>query len=391
MTCRPEAERFSQLVFYATVLLIGYLAWRMVQPFLGEIAWAVVLAICLEPLRDRLAPRLGRNRGAAVLSVLVLLLIVVPVVFVGFTLVSEGAPAVAYVEAQLRSQGGPAAWFHSGWIWLRARAPFLPEEQAVIDRVTASLGSFAQFLAGQAGGLVASAARLVFSLVITLGVLFFLLRDAASFARAVRQVLPFGAEQNARLSRMAYELVFASVTASLAIAAIQGVIGGVTFALLGIQGAVLWGVMMTLLAFLPLIGAALVWAPAAIWLALSGSLVKGIVLAAVGLGVMGQVDNVVRPLFLAGKTQMNTLVLIMSLMGGVSAFGFIGIVLGPLVAALVTALIESYQQPPAADAPPLAGPAPGAAGDGAGGGPTAVADVTPGAAEPDPPKPPLVG
>ena len=137
---------------------------------------------------------------------------------------------------------------------------------AVIDRITASLGSFAQFLAGQAGGLVASAARLVFSLVITLGVLFFLLRDAVSFARAVRQVLPFGAEQNARLSRMAYELVFASVTASLAIAAIQGVIGGVTFALLGIQGAVLWGVMMTLLAFLPLIGAALVWAPAAIWL-----------------------------------------------------------------------------------------------------------------------------
>ncbi len=351
MTRRPEAERFSQLVFYATVLLIGYLAWRMVQPFLGGIGWAVVLAICLEPLRERLTPRLGRNRAAALLTVLVLLLIVLPVVFVGVTIVNEGGPAVSYVEAQLHSKGGPADWFHAGWSWLRARAPFLPEEQAVIDRIGASLGNFVQFLASQAGGLLASAAGLLVSLVITLGVLFFLLRDATAFARTVRLVLPFGAEQNARLSRMAYELVFASVTASLVIAAIQGVIGGVAFALLGIQGAVLWGVMMTLLSFVPVVGATLVWAPAAIWLALSGSLVKGIVLALVGVAVLGQVDNVVRPLFLAGKTQMNTLVLILSLLGGVSAFGFIGIVLGPLVAALVTALVESYQEPSAAEAP----------------------------------------
>jgi predicted PurR-regulated permease PerM len=112
---------------------------------------------------------------------------------------------------------------------------------------------------------------------------------------------------------------------------------------LGIQGAVLWGVMMGLLSFLPMFGSALVWAPAAIWLALSGSLTKGIILAAVGLGIMGQVDNVLRPLLLSGKARLSTLVLVISLLGGVSAFGFIGIVLGPLVAALVTAIFESYE------------------------------------------------
>jgi predicted PurR-regulated permease PerM len=138
-------------------------------------------------------------------------------------------------------------------------------------------------------------------------------------------------------------LVFASVTATIAVAAVQGLIGGVTFALLGVSGAVLWGVIMFLLAFLPLVGATLVWLPVAVWLALSGSLVKGIVLALVGVLVLSNVDNVLRPLLLSGKSQMNTLVLIISLMGGVSAFGFIGIVLGPLVAALLTALVESYQ------------------------------------------------
>jgi len=108
------------------------------------------------------------------------------------------------------------------------------------------------------------------------------------------------------------------------------------------------------------VGATLVWLPAAVWLALSGSLVKGIILAAVGVLILGNVDNVVRPLLLSGKAQMNTLVLIISLMGGVSAFGFIGIVLGPLVAALLTALVESYHAEPAVAAAVEAGAGPAA-------------------------------
>jgi predicted PurR-regulated permease PerM len=266
------------------------------------------------------------------------------VVFIGMTLISEGGPAVAYVEAQLRNEGGAAAWFHSAWTWVRTRAPFLPAEQEIIDRITASLGSVAQFLAGQAGGLLAGAASLVFSLFISLAVMFFLVRDASEFAETVRRMLPFGGPQNSRLMSIAYDLVSASVTATLAICAVQGVIGGTTFALLGIQGAVLWGVIMALLSFLPMLGATLVWAPAAIWLALSGSWVKGIVLALVGIVIMGQVDNVVRPLLLSGKARLSTLVLIISLLGGVSAFGFIGIVLGPLVAALLTAVVDGYQE-----------------------------------------------
>ncbi|HXY40660.1 MAG TPA: AI-2E family transporter, partial [Vicinamibacteria bacterium] len=324
-----------------------------------EIAWAVVLTICLKPVRMRLAGRLGATRTALLLTVLVLLLIVLPLVFIATTAVAQGAPAIAYLEQQLRNQGGPAGWFHSAWTWARARASFLPPEQEVIGRITASLGTFVQYLAGQAGGFLASAAGVVFSLVITLAVLFFLLRDADRFALTLRRVLPFGAEQNALLLAIASELVSASVTASLAVAAIQGLVGGVTFALLGIQGPALWGVIMAVLSFVPVVGATLVWGPAAIWLALSGSLTKGLILGAVGGLIMGQVDNVIRPLLLSGRSQMNTLVLIISLLGGVGAFGFIGIVLGPLVAALVTALVASYQvveEVPAAEVAAAASP-----------------------------------
>lgn len=240
MAPKTEAERVSQLVFYGTVVLIGWLAYRIVQPFLVEIGWAIVLAVVLGPVRAWLAPRLGPTRTALLLTVGVVVGLVIPVVFVGTAVVKEGRPAVAYMEAQLRDQGGPAGWFHGGWEWVRAHASFLPPEEEVIAKITASVGMVAEFLSRQAGGLLKGVAGFLFSLVITVAVLFFLLRDGPSFQGVLRRVLPFGGEQNERLLTIARELVSASVTATLAIAVIQGILGGLTFAVLGLNGAVLW-------------------------------------------------------------------------------------------------------------------------------------------------------
>jgi predicted PurR-regulated permease PerM len=360
MSRQTEAARVSQLVFYATVLLIGWLAYRIVLPFLVVIAWAVVLAIVLDPVRMRLLPRLGPTRTAIVLTLGVLVLLVLPIAFVSTTLVREGGPAVTYVQQQLLNDGGAASWFHRGWEWARAHVPFLPTEDEAIADLNASIGKTVQFVIGQAGGILKGAAEFVLTLVITLAVLFFMIRDAPIFDRALRRVLPFGAEQNDRLLKITSDLVSASVTATLTIALLHGVIGGVTFALLGMQGAVLWGTMLAIFSLVPAVGSALIWVPAALWLVFSGSLVKGIILTLVALIILGQIDNVVRPLLLAGKSHMSTLVLIISALGGVHAFGFIGIVLGPLVAALLTALVESYHEvreeppPPLPEAPAVA-------------------------------------
>jgi predicted PurR-regulated permease PerM len=229
----------------------------------------------------------------------------------------------------------------------------------------------------------------VFSLLLTLGILFFLLKDQRALAAAAPRLLPFGRAQNERLLTLMRDIVSASVTSTLAIAIIQGILGAIAFLALGVPGAALWAGVMTVLALLPAVGSALVWAPAAIWLAVSGSLVKGIVLAAVGVLILGNVDNVVRPLLLSGSARMNTLVLIISLLGGVSAFGFIGIVLGPVVAAVFTALVESYQLPAeeAAVASPASDPALAAAGaSSAAVGPAAA--VGPVAGTPPPAEPP---
>jgi predicted PurR-regulated permease PerM len=363
MARERESRRISFLLFYGTLLLLGYLAYQMVQPFLVQIGWAVVLAICLDPLQSLLRPRLGPTRSALVLTVLVLVLLVLPILFAGSALLNEGGEVVANLKAQLQDRGGAAAWLHAGWEWARSKLPMLPTEEEAIARVTAQVGDLAGFMASRAGVLVRGVAALLFNLVITLGILFFLLRDSEAFATGLRRLLPFPPEQSERLVTLSRDLVSASVTATLAIAALQGLIGGLTFALLGIGGAAVWGLTMGIFSFLPVVGATLIWLPAAVWLILSGSMVKGVVLIGVGVGILGNVDNVVRPLLLSGKARMNTLVMLLSLLGGVSAFGFIGIVLGPLVAALVTALFETYATPlpaavPASDPAPPAAEAP---------------------------------
>ncbi len=347
-----EIRTISTILFYGALLLLAWLAYRIVEPFLVEIGWAVVLTICLQPLQARLRPRLGPTRTAIVLTLLVLVLFILPVLFAGYALVSQGQGVVAQLRDELTDRGGAAAWLHTAWEWLRARLPWLPPEEDVITRAEASAGGVAAFMAARAGVLLRGAAILVFDVVITLGLLFFLLRDSTAFAAGIRRVLPFGPEQNERLIALAEELVSASVTATLAISLVQGLIGGVMFAVLGIRGAAVWGFVMAILSLLPAVGAALVWVPAAAWLLLSGSVTKGLVLLGVGIGIMGHVDNVVRPLLLSGKSRLNTLVLLVSLLGGVSAFGFIGIVLGPLVAALTTAVFESYLEPPPPPSPP---------------------------------------
>lgn len=339
----PQPPPRSRIVFYAAVALILWLGYRVVEPFLVEIGWALVLAICLDPARKRLERRLGPTRTALLLTLLVVVLLVLPVIFVGTTVITEGSTAVSYLGEQLRDRSGPSTWLHQGWEWLRERVPGLPPEDEVIARVTSGIGSAARFVAGSAGGMVKGVASFFFSLTITLVLLFFLVRDWTTVWAGLDKVLPFEPEQNAQLLAMTNDLVLASVTATLSIALIQALIGATTFALLGIQGAVLWGVMIGFLALLPMMGATLVWLPAAVWLILSGAVGKGITLLLVGVLILANVDNVIRPLMLSGKAKVSTPVLVICLLGGLSAFGFIGIVIGPLVGALLTALVQSYQ------------------------------------------------
>jgi predicted PurR-regulated permease PerM len=171
--------------------------------------------------------------------------------------------------------------------------------------------------------------------------LFFLLRDGTSMAEAIRRLLPFPEAESQRLITETSDLVVASVGAGLTVAAVQGLIGGLAFWALGLPAPAVWGVAMAICSLLPVIGATLVWVPVAVWLFLSGDVARAVVLTLICAVVVGSADNVLRPLLLSGRTSASGLVVFIGLLGGVGAFGFVGLVLGPIVLVIAGTLIEA--------------------------------------------------
>jgi predicted PurR-regulated permease PerM len=141
------------------------------------------------------------------------------------------------------------------------------------------------------------------------------------------------------------ELIQASVTSSLIVGAVQGALGGITFALLGIDGAIFWGVVMAFCALIPLLGTGIILGPAVVWLLIQGSFVKAGILAAVAVGVIGLADNFLRPILIGNRAQLGTLLIFISVLGGISAFGMVGLVAGPIVMATALSVANAYAQP----------------------------------------------
>jgi predicted PurR-regulated permease PerM len=214
--------------------------------------------------------------------------------------------------------------------------------RSVIQEAISRMGGV---LAARVGGLLADLVIFLFQLFVTLLALFFFLRDADTITRKMRQALPFEELRRERMIRQTRDLIYASIAAGLLIASLQGLVGGLVFAVLGLGAPVFWGVIMGFLALLPFVGTWGVWLPAAVWLMATGQPGKGVILAALGAGIVASIDNFLRPAMLAGRARMNGLLMFISLLGGVSVFGLLGLVLGPLVMAIISGLLEAYNSP----------------------------------------------
>lgn len=332
------ADRLVTLRLYGLLAVVAYLAFAVVQPFLGPLAWAVIFALMLAPLQARGRVRLGAHRAAALLTMGAAVVAVAPAVFLAVVLVDEIPRALVSLAAlQAPAPDSLAAW----WDAVRARSPvLLPEDPAalVADGVQRLLG----LLAPRLGGLLANAALVAGQLVVMLCLLFFLLRDGAVYVRRLRGLLPLPVHEADRLLRATHDLIVASVGAGLAVALAQGALGGIAFWLLGLTSPVVWGAAMAVCSLIPVVGSALVWAPAALWLLATGDVVRAGTLAAVGVGVIGMADNVLRPVLLSERTAVGGLVVFLGLLGGTAAFGFVGLVLGPVILVTAGSLLDVF-------------------------------------------------
>lgn len=332
-----ERQKLNAVVFYAVVLLLGFLAFRIVQPFIQALAWAGILALCVQPLFRRLAPRFGRNKAAVLSTLAVTLVLILPAVFFAVALVGEATKAVSGVQSALDDVRNHERIL-AAWAWVQDKVP-LPSIDVLKQRLMTLAGRGTALLAAQTGVIMQNASVFVFKLFITLFSLFFFLRDSAGVGAAIRDLIPFEEGRKDKLIAQTEELIYAGAMTTLTVAAAQGLAGGILFAVLGIRAPVFWGLVMGVTALIPLMGTAIVWVPTAIWLCISGAWVQGIILAVGGMAIVGGLDNVLRPFLMSGKSSMNMLLTLISLLGGVSAFGFIGLVLGPVVMATLMSLL----------------------------------------------------
>jgi predicted PurR-regulated permease PerM len=329
-----------RVVLYALVFLGVYLSYRILSPFFVALTWAVMFAILFRGMQTALARTIGPNSAALVTTLTVGILIVAPAVFLVSTVAREAPQAIDSLRQA--SQSAPRQ-IQRLWDAVRQRSPVaIPEDPT--ELMTSAAERALTYLAPQAGSLVAGFFATLGSLIAMLFALFFLLRDGAAISRLLRERLPFPENESERLITNTRDLVIASVGASLIVAAAQGAIGGLAFWLLGIGAPAFWAVAMALCSLLPVVGAALVWVPAAIWLLLSGAIGQGVAMLLVGAFGISAVDNVLRPLILSGRTSVSGLVIFFGLLGGAAAFGFVGLLIGPIILVTTARLLEQLRR-----------------------------------------------
>jgi predicted PurR-regulated permease PerM len=335
---RPNSEHFSTAITWASLILVMYLLFLVLQPFLVPLGWACVLSVLVYPAFARLSRRFGPGRAAAITTIAAAVVLIVPAIALTKTFVTEMVGLAQSLQASF-ANGQPSS-IESLWKSTIARIPFA----ARLDLGSVALDGLRQaatFLTSQSGALLANIAVFLIDIVLALFATFFLLRDSDAIMRAVRRILPMSFEAREVFITRTADLIAAGVTSSVIVAGLQGLLGGLAFAVLGLSAPVFWGVVMGLACLLPF-GAGVVWLPAALFLMATGSMTRGLVLIGLGVGVVSMVDNIVRPLLLSGRVQMNGLVILVSLLGGLNVFGLLGIVLGPLVVVTAISLVTAY-------------------------------------------------
>ena len=350
MVARTKKQRGTmnndnlQRAFFVALLIAVTIAFVwLIRGFIQPIFWAIALGIVFYPAHKRIAEKLsGKPTLAASVSVvLVLIVVVLPIVGIGLAVTNEAGT----LYQQIRAGEFSLSEIYAG---IAERIPQLAsglESIGVdIDRLSSQLSSSAvtvsQFIATRALEFGQDTIRVAVFFFLMLYLLFFFLKDGHKILEGLVRALPFGDEREHHLFERFAEVSRATIKGSLVIGIVQGAIGGVAFAALGLGAPVLWGVVMALFSIVPAIGPALVWVPAVIFLFATERIVAGIVLVLIGALVISLADNVLRPILVGRDTRMPDYLILLATLGGLTGFGLAGVVIGPIIAAFFLSIWE---------------------------------------------------
>lgn len=345
-----EAKTFLWLLL---VVSAGFL-W-LLNSFFGPIFWAAALTIIFYPVQKKLFSKFNQkpNTQALLTLLLCLVIVVMPVVFLATSVINEAVSVYQKIESGDISIARYIDTFQTTFPKLKDLLEKAGIDFAdVMKQSTGIVMNGGKFLAQHTLSAGQNAFKFLLSFCIMLYLTFFLLRDGENLVRLMVRALPMGDAREKLLFSKFAEVTRATIKGNLLVAMVQGALGGIIFALLGIPGAMLWGVIMAMMSMIPAVGAAIVWAPVAIYLIAIGQTTQGIILIVVGAGVIGLIDNLLRPILVGRDTKLPDYLVLLSTLGGISLFGISGFVIGPLIAALFVAfwgifIREFHTEPPA--------------------------------------------
>ena len=310
----------------------------LLLPFLPAVTWSITLAVIIQPVYRRLAFPQYPGTGAAVAVLAVTLLIVGPLLILGVQAAHEATKALQ----ELRGEELVGKWqllldthpsVAKAMVWLQDQFNIKQQVQRLAESLGDALPAF-----------IGGSLWIIMQLLITLFVLFFLLRDRLQIVQWLRAHSPLTDRETALIFKKVEDCLQATVVGHMFTCLLQGILGGVMMWVLGLPFAVLWGAVMAMCALIPTLGAPVVWVPAAVTLILQGSPGKGLMLVAWGVLVIGTIDNILYPFLVGRKVTLHTVPILFSYLGGVVLFGFSGLVLGPLIVMLTWAFLEIWRR-----------------------------------------------
>jgi predicted PurR-regulated permease PerM len=346
----PASSSFYSRIFALVVAaVLGYALILIFVPFLGAMAWAAFLAFLLYPLNLRLRRRLrGKSVAAGVLTILAPVIILLPLSALSIDFVSQISAllqtlqkSAAELDIKSLSDLQQFPWIARVNVWLELHTG-ISAEQIQLWLVSGTREVLRR-AASTGGGFFLGALGSLFGFAIMLFLLFFFLRDGDAMLARARRLIPLDEIRKERLFRQLSGVTRAIVIGTSMAALLQGIMVGVGFTIAGLPSPVVFAVLATLLSMLPVGGAAFVWAPAVIWLFFDGRWGFAIFLLAWGLLLSG-LDNVLRPLLISGRARISALAVFIGVLGGIPAFGPIGLIAGPVVLSLALALIEFAEE-----------------------------------------------
>jgi predicted PurR-regulated permease PerM len=355
---------YSRVFGLVTALVLGGAVLLILRPFVGPILWAALLAFMLLPVNEKLRSLFrGRKTAAAlVLTIASVLVLVVPAMVLGTVFGRQAAELVGRLqtsaaEHQIQRPTDvlqlPAV--EEAVRWVESVLPVKTEQ--IAGAVVSASQQVIQSVLAVGGSLFASVVGTFVAIILALFLLFFFLRDGEAMTARAMALVPLDDRRKALLLTHLSNVIQAIVLGSLVTALVQGTLVGIAFALVGLPSAVVFAVLAMVASIIPLVGTAIVWIPAALFLGLTGHWGAALFMLIWSVAVVSSADNVVRPLFISSRAKITTLPVFIGLLGGIGAFGAIGIFLGPVVIALVLALFE-FAEEALAEQKAAASPAP---------------------------------